>query len=435
MDSGALLAMSTRELTRLEVVQAVVDRRMGQREAARRLGVSVRQVKRLVKRYRAEGSAGLVSRRRGRPSNRRIAQTEKVHFTALVRQHYWDFGPTLAAEYLAQAHGFRYSTETLRGWMIEAGIWQAKCARRRRPHPPRERRPRLGELIQIDGSPHRWFEQRAPSCCLIAFIDDATSRVLHGRFVPAETTRAYLSGLRAHVLQHGVPAACYSDRHSIFTKHNPEDPHPTQVERAMRELGIEPIQARSPQAKGRVERLFETLQDRLVKALRLADISDVDAANAFLEHYLPQHNARFAIAAPEHGDAHQPWRRERASLDRICAVHHERKVSKDVVVSFHNQHYLVLTRAHRAYASLRGQRISVCEHLDGTIELLHNGRSLGYRLIESARRRTAAVDAKQLNHRVNQLLGPHSSARTPAADHPWRRGFGGPLPPAQLGGR
>src|SRR5690606_8150840 len=165
------------------------------------------------------------------------------------------FRPDLAAEYLAQAHGFRYSTETLRGWMIEAGIWQAKCARRRRPHPPRERRPRLGELIQIDGSPHRWFEQRAPSCCLIAFIDDATSRVLHGRFVPAETTRAYLSGLRAHVLQHGVPAACYSDRHSIFTKHNPEDPRPTQVERAMRELGIEPIQARSPQAKGRVERL------------------------------------------------------------------------------------------------------------------------------------------------------------------------------------
>jgi transposase len=426
--------MSGKELTRLETVHAVLDRRMRQREAASRLGLSVRQVKRLVRAYRRDGATGLVSQRRGRPSNRRIPDAEKVHFIALVREHYEDFGPTLAAEYLAHEHGFLRSVETLRSWMIEGDVWEAKRARRRHPHPPRERRPRLGELIQIDGSPHDWFEGRGLRCCLIGFIDDATSRVLQGRFVPVESTRAYLEVLRDHVLAHGVPAACYSDRHSIFTKHDPEDQSPTQVERAMLDLGIEPIQARSPQAKGRIERLFETLQDRLVKAMRLAGISDLDAANAFLERYLPEHNERFATPARQPGDAHQPWRRKRSALERICALHHERKISKDVVVSFQNQHYLVLTRGNRLYSTLRGSRVTVCEHLDGSIELLHKERPLSYRLTESGRRRSPPVDEKDLNARVDDLLGPQSSAHKPARNHPWRNGFSARAPAPRSGG-
>jgi transposase len=429
MGPGELLAMSGRELTRLEVVQAVSERRMSQGEAARRLRLSVRQVKRLLRRYRREGPRGLISRRRGRPSNRRIPEAEMSHFIALVREHYADFGPTLAAEYLSDEHGFRRSVETLRHWMIEAEIWEAKQARRRRPHPPRERRPRLGELIQIDGSPHRWFEDRGPYCCLIAFIDDATSRVLMARFVPVESTRAYLGCLRDYVLQHGAPAACYSDRHSIFTKHDPQDPIPTQVERAMIELGIEPIRARSPQAKGRVERLFETLQNRLVKALRLAGIADLEAANAFLETYLPKHNERFAHPPRQPGDVHQPWQRDRSALERICALHHERKVTKDVIVSFRNQRYLMLSRGNRIYSRLRGCHVTVCEHLDGSLEFLHRDRPLSYRPAGSTRHSTSPVDEKTLNARVDDILGRRSSTYKPPPDHPWRRGFA-PLLPA-----
>ena len=198
----------------------------------------------------------------------------------MLRQHYADFGPTLAAEYLAQHHGFRRSVEALRTWMVGAGLWQAKQADKKRPHPPRERRPRLGELIQIDGSPHDWFEGRGPRCCLIAFIDDASSRLMWARFAPVESTRVYLAGLAQYVGHYGVPVACYSDRHSIFTKHDPE---PTQLERALQTLGCEAIQATTPQAKGRIERVFQTLQDRLVKGMRLAGIADIASANAFLD--------------------------------------------------------------------------------------------------------------------------------------------------------
>lgn len=305
MEEGNI-TMSKKELTRLEIVRRVIDKRMRQAEAASHLGLSVRQVKRLVRAVREEGAAGLASKRRGRPSNRRIFDAEKALCLALIRTHYADFGPTLAAEYLTSEHGYPYSVETLRGWMAEAGLWMPKKAGRAHAHPPRKRRPRLGELIQIDGSPHDWFEGRSPRCCLIAFIDDATSRLMRARFVPVESTGAYLAVLKDYVTEFGIPVAVYSDRHSIFTKHDPEDLEPTQFERALGTLGTEPIQANSPQAKGRVERVLQTLQDRLVKAMRLAGIDGIEAANIFLETWLPKHNARFAFSPRDIEDAHQP---------------------------------------------------------------------------------------------------------------------------------
>ncbi|WP_196481602.1 ISNCY family transposase, partial [Burkholderia multivorans] len=228
-----------------------------------------------MRRYEREGAEGLISRRRGRPSNRRIDEAVKAAILARVRARYADFGPTLAAEYLAE-EGFTVSKETLRGWMVEAGLWQARHKRMPRLHPPRPRRSRLGELVQIDGSSHDWFEGRGPRCSLIAFIDDATSRVMFARFVPVESTQAYLSALEAYVRAYGCPVALYSDRHGIFTKHDPEDAEPTQFQRATASLGIETIQALTPQAKGRVERLFQTLQDRLIKAMRLAGIDSIE---------------------------------------------------------------------------------------------------------------------------------------------------------------
>lgn len=420
---GVLLQMSRKELTRLEVIHAVELRQMRQSQAALRLGLSVRQIKRLCQAYREERALGLVSKRRGRISNRRIPEAERERVLALVRQHYPDFGPTLAAEYLSREYGFARSVETLRGWMIEAGIWRAKKAARKRVHPPRERRPRLGELIQIDGSPHDWFEGRAPRCCLIAFIDDATSRVMWARFSPVESTSAYLEGLAQYVSRYGVPAACYSDRHSIFTKHDPEDPAPTQFERAVRALGAEAIQASTPQAKGRIERLFLTLQDRLVKAMRLGGISDIDAANAFLDSHIARHNARFAESPALAEDAHLLWRQGEEALGRICALHHVRTLSKNLVLQFRGQRYIVLVEQQRPRLALRQQKVTVCEHLDGRVELLYQNKALPYRLFDERRDCPVPADGKLLNARVDQALARRAAPPwTPPRSHPWRQG-------------
>ena len=368
------------------------------------------------------GTAGLVSHRRGQPSHRRISDDVRGQVLALVREHYADFGPTLAAEYLSERHGFRYSAETLRGWMIADGLWRPKPVRRTRVHPPRERRPRFGELVQVDGSPHDWFEGRGPRCCLIGFIDDATSALLFARVVPVESTRAYLAVMADYVNRFGVPAACYSDRHSIFRKHNPEDMVPTQFERALYELGCEPIQATSPQAKGGIERVFQTLQDHLVKAMRLAGISDIAAANGFLQTYLPGHNARFAVAPRDAEDAHRPWIAAPEVLSRICALHHERTLSKNLVLSFQGQRYIVLLEpAHPRYA-LRRKTILVCEHLNGRIELLNGVESLPYRVFDYRRDRAPAADDKTLNERVDQAIKRRTATPwKPPQNHPWRR--------------
>jgi transposase len=246
------IRMSRKELSRLEVVQAVLDSRLTQAEAAERLKVSVRQIKRLCRRYRESGASGLVSKRRGKPSNQRIGEAERTRVIELIKARYEGFGPTLAAEYLQKQDGYRHCVETLRGWMNEAGLWSAKRKGRRAVHGLRERRARFGELVQIDGSPHDWFEGRGPRCTLVAFIDDATGKIVYARFEPVESSLAYLDALRAYLRKHGRPVALYSDRHGIFTKHDPEDPAPTQFERAVKQLGIESILAHSPQAKGRI---------------------------------------------------------------------------------------------------------------------------------------------------------------------------------------
>ena len=299
--------MSQKEVHRLEVVKRVLAAELDQSEAAQLLGLSVRQVKRLCRRVREQGPPGLVSRKRGRPSNRRIAAERREHFVALVRSHYADFGPQLAHEYLQREHGFAWSVETLRGWMLQAGLWRAKARRAQRVHSPRARRECVGELVQIDGSHHDWFEGRSGKCCLIAFIDDATGRVLGARFFEQETTQGYLAVLHVLVQRLGAPLALYSDRHGIFTKADPEDAKPTQFERALLQLDIEPICAHSPQAKGRVERLFQTLQDRMCKAMRLQGIDHIEQANTWLPEYLREHNRRFAVEPANALDMLRPW--------------------------------------------------------------------------------------------------------------------------------
>ncbi len=414
--------MSKQELARLEVVQQVTERQMRQRDAARALSVSERQVKRLVRAFRADGVRGRVSKRRGQPSNHKLDATFKEQALERLRTRYPGFGPTLAAEYLQQ-DGFPLSRETLRQWMIEGGLWRA-AKPRGKPHPPRPRRPRLGELAQIDGSPHDWLEGRGPRCTLIAFIDDATSRVMAACFTRAETTQDYLNGIQSYVRAYGCPAALYSDRHGIFTKHDPEDAEPTQFQRATASLGIATIQALTPQAKGRVERLFQTLQDRLVKAMRLAGVNGIEAANAFLQTYLPAHNERFGVMPEDEQDAHVSCPVDDVALSRICAIQHRRKLSKDLVVSFKRQRYIVQTGGAPRYA-LRGQSVTVIEYPDGRIELLRDTEILSFKVFDEARQINAAVDDKTLNPRVEEVLAQRRQARPrpQPMSHPWKRSY------------
>jgi len=395
--------MSQKEAQRLGVLTEVMDGRLKVREAAAALGVSDRQVKRLTRRLRAEGSAGVISRKRGAPSNRRIAPQVRERYLELVRQHYADFGPTLAWEYLQRDHGFTYSVETLRGWMAGAQLWKPKRRRQARMHSPRPRRACRGELVQIDGSHHDWFEARAPRCCLIAFIDDATGEVLAARFFAGETTEGYLGLLREHATRHGLPAAFYSDRAGIFTKHDERDAKPTQFARALLQLDIESICANTPQAKGRVERLFQTLQDRMVKAMRLQGITGLQAANDWLPGYLAQHNQRFAVPPASHAQAHRPWLGSNEQLARICALHHQRHLSNQLSCQFQGD----IIQVERQPQGPRGKAVlDIVQYADGSVEALYRGKVLVHRrfTVDEHLRTSRVAPSKEVNARVDDAI-------------------------------
>jgi hypothetical protein len=385
--------------------------------------VSVRQVKRLVRAWRDEGAKALVSKRRGRASARRIDDATRQRFVELVRQRYADFGPTLAAEHLAQHHGYTHSRETLRGWMIEAGLWDDKPLRRRRVFQLRERCPAVGELVQIDGSPHAWLEDRAPRCTLVIFVDDATSALRYARFEVAETTRAYLLGLHEYVQRFGLPLALYSDRHSIFGKHDPEDPEPTQFERAARSLGIEPIQALTPQAKGRVERAFQTLQDRWVKVLRLAGCTTLEEANAALPALVEQYNRRFAKKPAQPRDAHRAWRGTAEQLRWTCSEQFSRTLAKSLSCQFRGRLLQVQTGASQGY-HLRGANVVLCEDAtDATLTMLRDGKPLPFKAFERHELTQRHADDKTLDTCIEQLRRQPPKPFIPPASHPWRKAF------------
>ena len=424
------LVMSAKERERLRVIEAVAERRMTQREAARRLALSVRQVKRLCRAHRRRGTAGLLSRLRGRPSNHRIAAREQRRILALLRAHYADFGPTLAAEYLAERHGYTHSVETLRQWMIGAQLWQPARAAKRRLHQLRERRRCVGELVQIDGSPHAWLEQRGPRCSLLAFIDDASGALQYAQFVPVETSHAYLQALYTYVRCYGRPVAFYSDRHSIFTKHDPEDLTPTQFERALRALDIAPILALTPQAKGRVERAFQTLQDRLVKALRLARIDTLAAANAFLPGFMYQYNTRFARSPADPVHAYRPLPLSAEALYWICCEQFERTLSRTLSCQYRGQLYVIDTSGAPAY-HLRHARLTVCDPgRQRPVILLHRGHPLPYRMFAKGLVPPPRIaDDKTLDQLLDTARHQQQKPRPPyipPPQHPWRRSLNSP---------
>jgi hypothetical protein len=394
--------MSQKEVQRLEVIKRAMAGELDQAQASQLLGLSVRQVKRLCRNVREQGPQGLISRKRGRPSHRRIASEQREHYVQLVRNQYADFGPQLAHEYLQRDHGFEWSVETLRGWMLQAGLWQARRRRAKRVHNPRLRRQCLGELVQIDGSHHDWFEARSAKCCLIAFIDDATGRVLGARFFEQETTQGYLAVLHALVQRLGAPLALYSDRHGIFTKADPEDAKPTQFERALLQLHIEPICAHSPQAKGRVERLFQTLQDRLCKAMRLQGVDTIEQANTWLDEYLREHNRRFALAPKQAQDMHRPWGGPARALADICSLHHQRQLSAQGACKFEGSILQLLPD--QPHAPKARAMVDIAQHGDGTLHLSYRGQPLAFRgyAMHEPRLAGQAEDHKTLTQRVDK---------------------------------
>ena len=353
------IEMTKRALHRLKVVEAVTERRLTQTEAGSQLGITARQVKRLVAAYRAKGAAGLVSKRLGQPSNRRLKEPLREAIRALLVERYPDFGPTLAQEKLYELHQIEVSIETVRQLQVELGLWKPKRRKAARAFQLRERRGRFGELIQIDGSPHDWFEGRGPRCTLIVFIDDATGRLLQLWFAPSETTAVYLFVLRRHLEAYGRPVALYSDRHGIFRINQVEPANgatTTQFGRALEGLEIEAIHARTPQAKGRVERANQTLQDRLVKELRLRGINDMESANAYLPEFMADFNQRFAVAPSSEEDAHRPLLHSPRELDLLLSEQEERTLSKNLTVQYRNIAYQIRRKYSANPLTARGKR-------------------------------------------------------------------------------
>ena len=290
------VTMSMRELDRLKCIQGLIDGQLKQTAVATRLGLTTRQVRRLVRRYEQQGPIGLISRLRDRPSNRRLKADAAEHAFGILRSTYADFGPTLAAEKLRERHGVDLAVETVRSLMVAGGLWVPRRLRAPKIQQPRSRRACLGELVQIDGCDHRWFEDRAPACTALVYVDDATSRLMVVLFVGVESTFAYFEATHQYLKHYGKPLAFYSDKASVFRVNKQSaaaGKGHTQFGRALYELNIDGICADTPAAKGRVERAHQTLQDRLVKELRLQRISTMDAANAFMPAFIDDYNRRF----------------------------------------------------------------------------------------------------------------------------------------------
>src|ERR1700674_443594 len=366
--SGGILAMSTKERERAWLVRQAGRGELSQRTRAERLDPGVLQCKRLVRAWRNEGDTGLVSHQRGRASHRRMSEAVRGRIEALLREKYPDCGATLALEKLLELDGIKVSIEMVRRIQIGLGLWRPKPRRARRVFQLRERRPRFGELIQIDGSPHDWFEGRAPRCTLIVFIDDATSRLTALRFAPVESGKAYLDTLRDQVLILGRPLAFYSDRHGIFrvnAKDAASGDGKTEFGRVVERLDIGLINALTPQAKGRVERANQTLQDRLIKEMRLRNINSMPAAQAFLPEFILEWNKKFAVPPRNETPAHRPWTKTAEELDLALGCQEERVLTKALTFSYGGTKYCVQTQG--PGTAMRGVKITVHRFTDGRL--------------------------------------------------------------------
>ena len=410
------IKMSTRERKRMMVMTRVAEGLLKLREAGEMMRVSYRQARRIRRRYQQDGDIGLVHQGRGRKSNRRRPDGERKRAIALYSKCYAGFGPLLASEHLATDHGIVVDHETLRQWLLVTGIWKSR--RRREAHrAARERRPRRGDLVQIDGSEHDWLEGRGPRVVLMVMIDDATNTTL-ARFYPAEDTAAAYDIFERYVHRYGLPMALYPDRDSIYVctrEANLEEQlanvgPETQFARAMRELDVELIPAYSPQAKGRVERRHGLFQDRLVKEMRLQGIGTLKAANAYLdESFLQLVQERYSVEPRDPMNGHRS-RPSATTLALVLSWQEARSVAKDWTVCWRTRRLQIDAR--HAALGLPGRRVVVLERRDGTLAILYGGRLLSFHPAPAPAKPTPRTPALQDRPRIPYI---------PAANHPWRR--------------
>ncbi|WP_323062224.1 ISNCY family transposase [Klebsiella variicola] len=420
---------SMNDVNRLRILQDVIDRRLTTRLAANRLEISDRHCRRLLERYREHGPLSLVNRRRGQPGNRQLMPGLAERALRIIRERYADFGPTLACEKLAEVHGLYLAKETVRKLMTQAGLWIPRKLRPHRVHQPRPRRACTGELIQIDGCDHHWFENRAPACTALVYVDDATSRLMQLRFVKSGSTFTYFEATRGYLEKHGKPLALYSDKASVFRINNKNatggDGY-TQFGRAMHELNIQTICANTSSAKGRVERAHLTLQDRLVKELRLRGISSVDAANDFADEFMTDYNRRFGKAPRHDFDIHRPLETH-DDLTAFLTWREPRRVSKSLTVQYDKVLYLIEDNELSRRAI--GKYIEVWHYPDGRKELRLNGVVLPYSTYDRLQEidQGAIVDNKRLGRTlefiklVQDKRDNNRSQALPAGDGPSRR--------------
>jgi transposase len=418
-----MITMSTKEIKRKEMMDKIIEKRISQKAAAAGLGISVRQVKRLVQRYRKKGTVGLISKQRGKPSNHQLSEETRQRVVDLVHSTYSDFGPTLAHEKLVERDGLRLSISSVRKMMIEEDIWRPKKAKRLDVHQHRERRACFGELVQIDGSPHDWFEGRSPSCTLLVFIDDATGALLQLKFVKSESFFSYASAAERYFIEYGKPSAFYSDKNGVFKVNNPSNSKRdalTQFGRAMHELGVQIICAETPQAKGRVERVIQTLQDRLPKELRLSGINHPEAGNAFMPIFMQDFNTRFAVKPRSTHNAHRTLSVS-DDLQKIFTWQEDRTLTKNLTLQYRHTVYQIKTD--RPSYALCKAPIKVCEDANGLVSLYYKGQLLDYTIFHRQAKQALVVPSKQ----IDQFLATKRKFQKPAPNHPWRKGFITPL--------
>jgi len=409
MSGKDIIMIRQKELRRLHVIHRVLDGEITQVKASEMLSLSERQIRRIVKRIGQEGDIGIVHKSRGKESSRKLPEklTERVVY--LYQQKYQGFGPTLFSEKLAELEDIHISDETARKWLIEAGQWE-KGRKKRQHRQWRQRKEHYGEMVQMDGSHHDWFEGRGPECVLMAYIDDATNRV-YGKFYEYEGTIPAMDSFKRYIKKYGIPMSIYFDKHTTYKSTaeptieeeiNGEEPL-SEFGRALEELGVQRIYAHSPQAKGRIERLFKTLQDRLIKEMRLKGIKSVEEANKFLKTYLPKYNKKFSLKAHRSEDLHMPVP-EGIDLDAILCIKTGRTVRNDNTISYQKELYQI-------EEVMAGKIVTVTERIDGTMRMLYQGRNLKFR----------QINVRPERPQKQKVKIKRRTAYIPPADHPWRK--------------
>ena len=402
------IIMSQKEVNRLYVIHQAIEKAISQDQAAEILGLTDRQVRRIARSVRLEGDAGICHKSRGKRPHNRIADKIKDKAVILCRDTYKEFGPTHASEKLLMVHKIRVSDETLRGWFQEEHI--PYKSRKKRPHRQwRERKAHRGEMVQMDGSHHDWFEGRGPWCVLMGYVDDATGTV-YARFYEYEGTLPAMDGFKRYIRLYGLPQSVYLDRHSTYKsmakqtiEEELNDIRPmSHFEKSLDELGVKVIHAYSPQAKGRVERLFGTFQDRVVKEMRLARVTNIAEGNTFLDGYLPEYNTKYAKEAAEKANFHRPMANKRA-LDTILSIKTDRALRNDFTIA-HNK------KLYQIKSNIRAKKVTVEERTDRTMRIIHNGQQLKYQEIVAR-----PIQEKKLAKKPKSLR-----SWKPSESHPWK---------------